>query len=251
MSTFDDTELTARTATELLDLYRRGEASPVEATTAVLDRIEKVNPTINAYCLVDADAALASARESEARWQRGGRRRARRCTDLDQGSDPRQGLADAARQPHRRRQPALGHRRTRHCAAARGRCGAAGQDQHARVRLQGRDQFAAHRHHAQPVGSQQDARGLVGRHGRSDRRGPGPAVGGHRRRRQRAHPGRVLRQLRLEAELRPRTGSSAVAVRHRRAPGPAHDERARRGADADGAGPARRARLDLAAARWS
>ncbi len=61
----------ACTATELLDLYRRGEASPVEATTAVLERIERVNPAINAFCLVDADAALASARGSEARWQRG------------------------------------------------------------------------------------------------------------------------------------------------------------------------------------
>ena len=65
------TDLTQCTATDLLDLYRRGEASPVEATSAVLERIEKVNPTINAFCLVDADAALASARDSEARWQRG------------------------------------------------------------------------------------------------------------------------------------------------------------------------------------
>ncbi|MFO1268161.1 MAG: amidase family protein [Rubrivivax sp.] len=39
-----------------------------------------------------------------------------------------------------------------------------------------------------------------------------------------------MRQLRPEAELRPRAGVSAVAVRHRGAPGPAHDERARRGA---------------------
>ena len=66
---------------------------------------------------------------------------------------------------------------------------------------------------------------------------------------QRAHPGRVLRQLRLEAELRPRAGVPAVAVRHRGAPGPAHDERARRGADAERAGAARCARLDFAAVR--
>ncbi len=71
MSTVDGTDLTQLTASALLDLYRRGEASPVEATTAVLSRIEKVNPEINAFCLVDADAALASARGSEARWQRG------------------------------------------------------------------------------------------------------------------------------------------------------------------------------------
>ncbi len=37
----------------------------------MLERIEALNPTLNAFCLVDADSALASARESEARWQRG------------------------------------------------------------------------------------------------------------------------------------------------------------------------------------
>ena len=65
------TDLTQLTATELLDLYRRGETSPVEVTSAVLERIERLNPTLNAFCLVDPDAALASARESEARWERG------------------------------------------------------------------------------------------------------------------------------------------------------------------------------------
>ncbi|HMK10645.1 MAG TPA: amidase [Acidimicrobiales bacterium] len=71
MSTASGTDLTQRTATELLSLYRSREASPVDATTAVLERIERVNPAINAFCLVDAESALTSARESEARWQRG------------------------------------------------------------------------------------------------------------------------------------------------------------------------------------
>ncbi len=64
-------DLTQRTATELLDLYRRNAASPVEATTAVLERIERVDPVLNAFCLVDPDAALNAARASEARWRRG------------------------------------------------------------------------------------------------------------------------------------------------------------------------------------
>jgi len=64
-------DLTALTATELLRLYRSGAASPVEATRAVLARIERLNPQLRAFCLVDADAALASARDSESRWQRG------------------------------------------------------------------------------------------------------------------------------------------------------------------------------------
>ena len=65
------TDLTQCTATELLAMYRSGAASPVEATQAVLDRIAAVDPTINAFCLVAAEEALASARASEMRWQRG------------------------------------------------------------------------------------------------------------------------------------------------------------------------------------
>src|SRR5574343_477658 len=63
------TDLTQCPAHELLQLYRSGQASPVEATQAVLARIERLNPQINAFCVVDPDAALASARASEARWQ--------------------------------------------------------------------------------------------------------------------------------------------------------------------------------------
>ncbi len=62
-------DLTQCTADQLLGLYRSGQASPVEATEAVLARIGRINPRLNAYCLVDADSALASARASEARWQ--------------------------------------------------------------------------------------------------------------------------------------------------------------------------------------
>ena len=65
------TDLTQCTATELLELYRTGEASPVEATRAVLDRIESLDPTINAFCLVAGDEAMASAAASEVRWRRG------------------------------------------------------------------------------------------------------------------------------------------------------------------------------------
>jgi aspartyl-tRNA(Asn)/glutamyl-tRNA(Gln) amidotransferase subunit A len=63
------TSLTECTAEQLLQLYRSGQASPVEATRAVLKRIEELNPQLNAFCLVDEAAALASAQQSEARWQ--------------------------------------------------------------------------------------------------------------------------------------------------------------------------------------
>ncbi len=56
------------TALELLALYRSGAASPVEATQSILTDIERLNPRLLAYCLVDEAQALASARASEARW---------------------------------------------------------------------------------------------------------------------------------------------------------------------------------------
>src|ERR671917_267887 len=58
-------------ATELLKLYRERELSPVEATEAALSQIELYNPRVNAYCLVDAELALAQARESEERYRTG------------------------------------------------------------------------------------------------------------------------------------------------------------------------------------
>ena len=65
------TDLADATATDLLALYRSGQASPVEATRAVLARIGRLNPELRAFCFVAADDALAAARASEARWQRG------------------------------------------------------------------------------------------------------------------------------------------------------------------------------------
>jgi aspartyl-tRNA(Asn)/glutamyl-tRNA(Gln) amidotransferase subunit A len=60
-----------RTATELLAGYRSGELSPVEATEAALERITRHDPDVNAFCLVDSEAAIASAKASQERWQRG------------------------------------------------------------------------------------------------------------------------------------------------------------------------------------
>ncbi|NDH29693.1 MAG: hypothetical protein EBX72_04280, partial [Betaproteobacteria bacterium] len=52
----------------LLGLYASGKASPVEVTREILQRIERLNPALNAYCLVDEDGAMQAARESESRW---------------------------------------------------------------------------------------------------------------------------------------------------------------------------------------
>jgi aspartyl-tRNA(Asn)/glutamyl-tRNA(Gln) amidotransferase subunit A len=52
-------------ATELVGLIRARKLSPVELTRAVLERIERLNPTLNAFCTVTADSALAAARRAE------------------------------------------------------------------------------------------------------------------------------------------------------------------------------------------
>lgn len=65
------TDLADCSASQLLDLYRSGQASPVAATQAVLARIDRHNPTLRAFCHVAHEEALASARASEARWQQG------------------------------------------------------------------------------------------------------------------------------------------------------------------------------------
>jgi aspartyl-tRNA(Asn)/glutamyl-tRNA(Gln) amidotransferase subunit A len=65
------TDVAEWTATELVSAYRDGSLSPVEATRAALDRIAAHDPLVNAFCLVDAEAALAQARASEARWSAG------------------------------------------------------------------------------------------------------------------------------------------------------------------------------------
>jgi aspartyl-tRNA(Asn)/glutamyl-tRNA(Gln) amidotransferase subunit A len=65
------THPTEFSATALLAHYRRKTLSPVEVTRAVLQRIDALQPSLNAFLLIDQDGALASARASEARWMRG------------------------------------------------------------------------------------------------------------------------------------------------------------------------------------
>ncbi|HTQ13361.1 MAG TPA: amidase [Rhizomicrobium sp.] len=58
-------------AAELSRAFHDGDLSPVEATQACLARIEALDAEVNAFCLVDADAALAQAEASEKRWTEG------------------------------------------------------------------------------------------------------------------------------------------------------------------------------------
>ena len=61
----DSTDLCYTPATELARLIRTRALSPVEVTRAVLERIERVNPSLNAFCTITADLALDTARAAE------------------------------------------------------------------------------------------------------------------------------------------------------------------------------------------
>jgi aspartyl-tRNA(Asn)/glutamyl-tRNA(Gln) amidotransferase subunit A len=58
-------------ATELLELYRKKEVSPVEVVVSFLERIERVNPVVNAYCTLTQEMALEQANLAEEKFMRG------------------------------------------------------------------------------------------------------------------------------------------------------------------------------------
>ncbi|MCC5477381.1 amidase [Streptomyces barringtoniae] len=64
-------QLTDLTAVQLLDGYRKGEFSPVEATAQALERARSIQPEVNAFVRLTEEDALTRARESEERWRRG------------------------------------------------------------------------------------------------------------------------------------------------------------------------------------
>ena len=67
----DPSELAYLTAGQLAARYARRELSPVEVTQHILARAERLSPQLNPFVLIDAERALANARASEERWQRG------------------------------------------------------------------------------------------------------------------------------------------------------------------------------------
>ena len=58
-------ELPFLTATELADLIRTRQVSPVDATQAYLSRIEQVDSSLNSYITVTSERALSDARQAE------------------------------------------------------------------------------------------------------------------------------------------------------------------------------------------
>ena len=56
---------------KIVEAYASHETTPLEVTAAALDRIEERNGLVNAFRVVDGAAALAAARASTGRWERG------------------------------------------------------------------------------------------------------------------------------------------------------------------------------------
>jgi amidase len=65
------TDLSFMTASELASAVRKKILSPVEIVKALLARIEKINPKVNAYCTVAGEMALEAAKKAEAEVMRG------------------------------------------------------------------------------------------------------------------------------------------------------------------------------------
>ena len=145
-------DIKSLTAADLLRLYRKRELSPVEVTRDQLDRIEKFEPAINGFIIVDRDGALKAAQASEARWQKGepiGLADGLGATVKDNVWLKGFPVPPRLARPATRRPDEGGRARGR--AAARERRGHSRQDHAARIRLDRRLPLAAHRHHAQSV----------------------------------------------------------------------------------------------------
>jgi aspartyl-tRNA(Asn)/glutamyl-tRNA(Gln) amidotransferase subunit A len=64
-------DLAFLSATRLIELYRAKQLSPVEVMADSLRRLECYEAAVNAFVLYDPESAMAEARASETRWQKG------------------------------------------------------------------------------------------------------------------------------------------------------------------------------------
>ena len=192
------------TVEALAGLVRAREVSATELTQAALDRIDAVNPTINAFVAVDPDLALAdAARVDERGGRRSGPRAAGRHPDRREGPRGRHRLRDDPGLPAPPgRRPGRGRLRLREPAARR-RVRRGRQDEHPRAGREGADLEPALRDHPEPVGPDPHRGRILGRFRGRAGRGAGPAGDGVGRRRLDPHPGVALRSDRHEAVARP------------------------------------------------
>jgi hypothetical protein len=180
--------------------------SAVELATLFLDRIDRLNPGLNAFIALDREQTLAQARAadgSESGKARGANSAIRRwpASPGAQGYFLHQGLAHQLRLAHAG-ELRLALRRPRGRKARRRRHGHAGQAQHGRVRHGLVQRNLVFRPGEEPLGHRPRARRLLGRLGCRDCRAPG--AGRHRHRHRRLDPpaGGPVRPHRPQAHLR-------------------------------------------------
>ena len=68
-------ELHYLSANEELELFKSGQLSPVELLTAIIERAEQIDTTVNPFADKYFDQAMARAKKSEARYRKGNPRR--------------------------------------------------------------------------------------------------------------------------------------------------------------------------------
>ncbi|RKF48915.1 amidase family protein [Paraburkholderia fungorum] len=64
-------EIFMLSAAQLVAGFQQRSLSPVEVMCAVLDRVTKLDPVVNAFCALDEEGAMSAAGEAERRWMRG------------------------------------------------------------------------------------------------------------------------------------------------------------------------------------
>ena len=64
-----DQDIAYLSVVDIIDAYRGGSLSPVEVTEIALDRVDRLEPELNAFCHFAPEEAVAAAREAEARWR--------------------------------------------------------------------------------------------------------------------------------------------------------------------------------------
>ena len=206
------TEVWERDAWELADAVRSGAQRSTELLDVFVERVEKFNPELNAFCYLDLEGARARAAAIDDAVARG--------DDPGVWAGVPMGVKELvvggglARHARIAALPRHGRHARRHRAGAaqgRGR-GARRAHDLARVRFDQLDAYLPARHDAQPVEPGAHAGRLVGRFRGGGRVGDDADLHGQRRRRLDPHPVLVQRAVRLQDELRPRGLRAATST---------------------------------------